>query len=623
MLRNFHVLWVLVAVVGYAAGIRAQEYSSFVVFGDSLSDSGNIAHALSLPTGSSFTTNPDPVWARIVAHTFRSPGLHSLSGGSNHAFGGACVNPDSPCTVPVPGIGQQIDQYLSSRPSGAADPDALYAVWGGANDVLAVAEAAASTSPGVRAVNPRAATLAAARAYTDHIRRLQEAGARHVVVFNLVDAGETPFARRAGDPRIPAALTALVTLYNEELDASFRSLNAGIVPINTFALFGEVLHDPTTYGFTNVHGAACSPSERLPVCGPSGSGSRLTYDPGTNRSHLFADDKHPSGAAHEIVASVVTSTLAAPVQVSLAGEAGVDAVATHRRVVSREQMSDFGLERAVGSWRGYTAGHLGKRGLDALPRLGKARSDVQAITLGASQRVATSRWWGAALSVGRHYNDVSGAVLESNTVVGSVHGAWRQGRLDLSGSLNLGRSQVDIERSIALGPAMRTEHGSTTAGQFGVDIDLGWTLWDLETSRHVLALGVSWLNQKIDGYRERGSSSTAMNFSGFDRGPLVVRGGYRITGHTHLGGVTFRPYAGVAHERELNDSPVWVTAGSNTMPGRFTASGFVPPGQWLSADVGVSASLGERTVAVVGYSGRYGHRSRGDHQLNLGLQIAF
>ena len=311
MLRNFRVLCVLVAVVGYAAGVRAQEYSSFVVFGDSLSDSGNIAHALGLPTGSSFTTNPDPVWARIVAHTFRSPGLHSLSGGSNHAFGGACVNPDSPCTVPVPGIGQQIDQYLSSRPSGAADPDALYAVWGGANDVLAVAEAAASTSPGVRAVNPRAATLAAARAYTDHIRRLQEAGARHVVVFNLVDAGETPFARRAGDPRIPAALTALVTLYNEELDAGFRSLDAGIVPINTFALFGEVLQDPTTYGFTNVHGAACSPSERLPVCGPSGSGSRVTYDPGTNRSHLFADDKHPSGAAHEIVASVVTSTLAA------------------------------------------------------------------------------------------------------------------------------------------------------------------------------------------------------------------------------------------------------------------------------------------------------------------------
>ena len=48
---------------------------------------------------------------------------------------------------------------------------------------------------------------------------------------------------------------------------------------------------------------------------------------------------------------------------------------------------------------------------------------------------------------------------------------------------------------------------------------------------------LSWLNQEIDGYRERGSSSTAMNFSGFDRGSLVVRGGYRITGNTHLGGV--------------------------------------------------------------------------------------
>ena len=88
MLRHIRILWVLVAVVAYASGARAQEYSSVVVFGDSLSDSGNVAQVSGLPIGSSFTTNPDPVWAEIVARNFRSPGLNSLAGGSNYAFGG-------------------------------------------------------------------------------------------------------------------------------------------------------------------------------------------------------------------------------------------------------------------------------------------------------------------------------------------------------------------------------------------------------------------------------------------------------------------------------------------------------------------------------------------------------
>ncbi len=32
MLRNFRVLCVFVAVVGYATGVRAQEYSSFLAY---------------------------------------------------------------------------------------------------------------------------------------------------------------------------------------------------------------------------------------------------------------------------------------------------------------------------------------------------------------------------------------------------------------------------------------------------------------------------------------------------------------------------------------------------------------------------------------------------------------
>ena len=62
MRLHVRALLVALAIVACASGARAQDYSAVVVFGDSLSDSGNVAQALQLglPPGSSFTTNPGP-----------------------------------------------------------------------------------------------------------------------------------------------------------------------------------------------------------------------------------------------------------------------------------------------------------------------------------------------------------------------------------------------------------------------------------------------------------------------------------------------------------------------------------------------------------------------------------
>ena len=626
MRLHVRALLVALAIVACASGARAQDYNAVVVFGDSLSDSGNVAQLLPLvPPGSSFTTNPDLVWAELVAQTFAAPGINSLAGGTNYAIGGACVNPDNPCNPLIPGIDAQIGQHLMSRPSGAADPNALYALWAGSNDLVAVLESALPGS-GVPPVDPQTAIPATALSYVSAIQRLQDAGARHIVVFNLPDPGATPFAQSIPDPRFSATLTTLAQGYNEALDVGLGSLGDGIVPIDAFGFFDQVVRDPAKYGFTNVDGTACAPlSEAVNAlaCGPADSPLPATYAPGANESFLFADGKHPSGAAHAMLASVVTATLAAPVQVSLAGEAGEAAVAAHRSAVAAERLSDMGLERPAGQWRSYVLVRSGRREVDALPRLGEAEADEQAVTLGFGQRASADVWWGAALSLGRHDDGVSGATLDSDTTVGSLYGTWRMGAIHLSGAVNLGRTEVDIERSITLGPAVSTQRGATAARQIGVDIGLGWTLDALETVRHGPAIGLSWLDQEVDAYRESGRAPTAMNFSAFERGSLVLRAGYRVTGEAELNGLVVRPYAGVAYERELDDDPVSVTAGSNTMAGRFTAEGFKPPRHWISADVGVSASLGGQASAVLGYSGRSGDASRGDHLVSAGLRIAF
>ena len=311
----------------------------------------------------------------------------------------------------------------------------------------------------------------------------------------------------------------------------------------------------------------------------------------------------------------------AAVQVSLASESGEAAAAAHRSVVAADQLSD--REHAVGEWHSFVLAHTGRRALEASPRLGEAEAEEQAMTFGLGRRASDDFWWGAALSVGRHDTSVSGALLEGDTAVGSLHGTWRQGGLYLSGALNLGQAGLEIERSTTLGPAGNTERGSTTARQIGLDIGLGWMMGDEDGTRHGPVLGLSWLDQELDGYHEGGRATTTFTFSRFARESLVVRGGYRFAFETGSGRLGIRPYAAVAYETELRGDPVAGSAGSNTMAERVAVQGFVPSENWLSVDLGVSMNLGGQTSAILGYSGRSGDRSRSDHLVNVGLRVVF
>ena len=620
MFRYMRFVLAVTILLGFAGGTWAQTFNSVVVFGDSLSDSGNIAQVNGLPPGTSFITNPDPVWAEIVAQAFGASGTNSLAGGTNYAWGGACVDPNVACENPVPTTQQQISQHLSG---GNADPDTLYMIWGGVNDISAVTEENQSDAQG-----SLDGTLQAAEAYVDQIRGLQDAGARYVVVLNLPDVGKTINAKRDG-PVAAAGLSALVQAYNEALDTGLGSLEHGIIPVNASALLDEIIENPGNYGFTNIDEIACTPGsnplrpsggiESL-VCGPTDSG--YLSPPKTDETYLFADGSHPSGLGHAAVAGMVISTLEAPVQVSLGGEAGVEVARAHRDAVFTERMLDLGSNRSAGKWHSYARGLIGRHNLESLPHLGKTQAEMHVLTLGTDYRIGDGLYLGAALSLGNHDNDLSGASIDSIVVTGSLHGTLIYDVFYLSGAFNGGRTSIDINRSIRLGAALRTEHGSTSSYQFGTDVEVGWVSSTSERYRHNLFLGLGWLNQKIDGYSEIGSTSTSMNFSDFERDSLFARAGYQFKGNLGLG-ERLLPYLRVSYERELNDDSVSVTAGSNTMSGRFTLSGFKPPNEWVNAGGGLTANIGSRTRTFVGYSGRFGNDSNLSHEFSLGMHMTF
>lgn len=612
---RFHRLAGAVALaLGCAGAAQAQQFSGFVVFGDSLSDSGNIAIAQGLPPGNSFTTNPDPVAAEIIAAAFGLPGGPSLAGGLNFAWGGSCVNATGPCLNPVPNIPTQVTQYLAGN-GGVADPNALFSIWGGANDIFA-----SLGNPATAQAN----TVAAATAYVQQIARLQAAGARFIVVYNLPNLGATP--QFGANPTVAASVSQITVVYNTAFSTGLASLNDGIISINTFGLIAEITANPGLYGFTNITGQACGVGSSSVACGPAGSGLPFTYAPGTNETWLFADGVHPSGAAHAILANVVLSTIAAPIQVSYAGEGGLKIAENHGRAVNDELMSDFQLNRETGSVRGYATAQYGRHDYDynAGTNILGGEADVLSLTMGANHRIADNAYWGVALTLGNHDNDIASGNLDSRTVLASISGALRFGGGGyVHGAVSGGSTSVDIERYIEMGPTTRTEEGSTNASQFGAELGLGWLFGSPEGVQHGPFVSATWISQDVDGFAEGSGSATSMNFSSFERDSFITRAGYQLMGNMDMGGSAIRPFVRVAWNDEGEDDQVSVNAGSNSMPGRFTMAGFTPSEDWVSADLGLNFMIGESTTAFASYSGRFSDDSQGNDSVSLGLRVAF
>ena len=94
------------------------------------------------------------------------------------------MNPATPCNYDdAPTVTEQIGLHLAAR-GGRLDPNALYAIWGGLNDI---ADSAQDDMRNNRQ-NALGHVLAAADVNAAQIHRLREAGARHVVVYNMPDA---------------------------------------------------------------------------------------------------------------------------------------------------------------------------------------------------------------------------------------------------------------------------------------------------------------------------------------------------------------------------------------------------------------------------------------------------
>lgn len=269
-----------------AAG-AAPTFSSMVVFGDSLSDTGNVRNVLgssniiSVPAGygANGRFSNGKVWHEYLAPAIGVPVATAsrVSGASNtnFAYGGARIDDGG---LPSAGLLTQYAQYNARQPGGA-DADALYVLWGGGNDIRDL----------VGNPDPLAGIAASLGNLQGMLTGLIGRGASTFLIPNLPDLGKIPENR--GSAREASASAATVA-WNDALHAMLLGLSgqASIYYFDVYSTFNDLLDDPASYGFTDTTGTCRRVT--LLIFESACAAAATT---------VFWDSIHPTTAAHRVL----------------------------------------------------------------------------------------------------------------------------------------------------------------------------------------------------------------------------------------------------------------------------------------------------------------------------------
>ena len=309
-------------------------YGKLVSFGDSLSDVGSYrVGAIAQLGGGEYSVNgaAGVNWtellaasAHVAAPCAAQTGLQSTIPGIpavavvNHADcygygqGGARVTDPigiSNAALPAPQLGQltdpvknQITRHLAASGGGFAADD-LVTVLAGGNDVffnLGLLQQGLTPTQAVTALATAGGELGA------YVKALIVAnGAKHVVVVNLPDVSQTPFAA-ALDAPTQGLINTMVQQFNGQLAAAVAGVPE-VLLVDAYAQGRDQYANPGQYALTNITTPACDLTlTALPtslVCTAS------TLIAGDVSHYEFADTVHPTPFAYSLLARYVAENM--------------------------------------------------------------------------------------------------------------------------------------------------------------------------------------------------------------------------------------------------------------------------------------------------------------------------
>ena len=267
-------------------GAEASPFSSLIVYGDSLSDNGNLFTAVG-QLGAPYylgRRSDGPVAVEQLAVLLDVPlmdfaWIGATTGIGNYADGGT---PSSLGAYSLPGM--QIEFAATQALLTPYLMDGLFLVWGGPNDFLA---------PSPMDSTPEQVIQRAVLDLLGLVTSLETLGAHHILVPGMPDLGLTPYFRSLG-PVAAAQGSAITDAVNAAVSAN---LPADVNFYDTAALLRSMTANPASYGFTNV-------------TDPCFNGISVCPNPA---QYLYFDDFHPTMATASYAArGFLTATVPEP-----------------------------------------------------------------------------------------------------------------------------------------------------------------------------------------------------------------------------------------------------------------------------------------------------------------------
>lgn len=274
----------------------ANPLNNIIVFGDSLSDNGNLYEYMhhQLPQSPPYFDgrfSDGPIWVEQLAKSYfhNDAALHL----QDYAFGGAGVLSDLNDDEELFTLKREINTYLLAH-NDQADPNSMFFVWIGGNNYLGLPDNLDETVDDV--INGIQSSLSA----------LVQKGAKHVTIMNLPDLSKTPLARML---EAEAQFARYSEAHNTRLHTMYETLRNTYPNVQWFffdanQIFDELYARPSVYGFDHITDTCYDA-----LVQPTSPGTVLnmvkSVRPKLNQTcsgYIFFDLIHPTQQVHHLTA---------------------------------------------------------------------------------------------------------------------------------------------------------------------------------------------------------------------------------------------------------------------------------------------------------------------------------
>ncbi|MGK3116293.1 autotransporter outer membrane beta-barrel domain-containing protein [Candidatus Pantoea formicae] len=608
-------------------------WDNVTVFGDSLSDGGNIGR---------FTNNADQnlLYDEIISQRLGDNLQPSNNGGRNYAQAGATA---SQKVNPILNTENQLTSYLQSR-GGHADSNSLYVHWVGANDIAAALKNSSQASDMIKNSSDSSVS---------QVKTLLNAGEGLIIVPNVPQLGMTPYivqillshldapsmaaafqvlnnsttsdeasrqqtlheafhaaAGKMSDipekqeaiaqqlfddwKKLSSQVNGLTDRYNQQQESQLEKLNGNIARMDIAGLFNEVIASPNQYGLSNTIGTACPLVHSADKCHPSDTGG------GKERNYLFSDRLHPSSTVHRMMADYFQSVLLAPAQAaSLSTSAQLMNTDMHSTLdghllQQRSKPADVGKLSLFG---GYAGGRF-KTNPSVWPN---GKSTTTNATVGIGYQLTDSLQSGVIFSNSNQRMGLPS--VYGYKFHGSLSGVYSQFSFLQDGWVNADfhYSSIDydhIQRKIKIGRALRTEQGNTQGNQLGIRLQTGWNFPLSERVKTGPVVGYSLDETYVKGYSEIDNRSTSMHFSDQTYRSQIGSIGWRLESKQF----TVNPWAQLTYSHQFGDKETSVRAGLKSTQTSFIRTFKTANKDWVDVAMGLNIPLSNNINAFAGVS---------------------